>query len=290
MSITPVLQTLKPYQELIEKAIKKHITTFGPKTPLRDACEYALLNGGKRFRPSLVLMIAKAIGHNVDVTEAALAVEYFHTASLIADDLPCMDNDDERRHKPSTHKVFGDSVALLATYALISAGYESLTKNADGVRKGGYPFSHLSDKLCVLAVENASINTGILGATGGQFMDLTPPDLSPKTLIDVLRKKTVTLFEISFVLGWLYGGGEIAKLPQVKKCAEHFGLAFQIADDIQDQQQDIDNKRAINLANVLGRDEAKNLFHVEIKAFKNALRELNIYNQEMTGLLSFLLI
>lgn len=74
------------------------------------------------------MMVARALGYGLDVFEACLSVEYFHTASLIADDLPCMDNDDYRRSKPALHKQFGETIALLASYALISAGYEKIFK------------------------------------------------------------------------------------------------------------------------------------------------------------------
>src|SRR5688572_22103732 len=114
---------LEPYKQLIEQKLRESIDQLGPKTTLRDACEYALFSGGKRFRPALVLMIANALGYEVDVLPAAMGIEFFHTASLIADDLPCMDNDDERRNKPTTHRLYGESTSLLATYALISAGY-----------------------------------------------------------------------------------------------------------------------------------------------------------------------
>src|SRR6202167_2596390 len=101
------------HRDKIEQEIAKSILSFGEKTKLRDACEYALTTSGKRFRPLIVIFIAEALGNGLNVYEAALAVEFFHTASLIADDLPCMDNDDERRDKPSLHKVYGEAIALL---------------------------------------------------------------------------------------------------------------------------------------------------------------------------------
>ena len=116
-------------RDKIEKEIARSILSFGEKTKLRDACEYALLSGGKRLRPIIVMMVADGLGHDLDVAPAALAVEFLHTASLVADDLPCMDNDDERREKPSLHKAYGESVALLASYSLIFAGYEKLHEN-----------------------------------------------------------------------------------------------------------------------------------------------------------------
>lgn len=280
---------LEPYRRQIEELIQANITTLGNKTLLRDACEYALLNGGKRFRPALVLMIAKALNFQVDVSQAALGIEYFHTASLIADDLPCMDNDDERRNKPALHKVYGESVSLLATYALIAAGYECLVRNAASLADSAHPFAQQRDRLCVLALENATHNTGILGAAGGQFLDLTPPDLSLATLREVIDKKTVTLFEISFVFGWIFGGGELELLPLVKKSAAHFGMAFQVADDLGDMVQDLSHEHAMNFANVYGKEAAIALFHEEIEQFKQTLQELNLSSEELQSLSALLI-
>ncbi|MBI3237198.1 MAG: polyprenyl synthetase family protein [Chlamydiales bacterium] len=222
------------HRDRIEQEIAKSIVAFGEKTKLRDACEYALTNGGKRFRPLIVLFIAEALGHGLNVYPAALSVEFFHTASLIADDLPCMDNDEERRDKPSLHKVYGESIALLASYALITAAFEKIHVNGSIMREASPPFSQFSDKACVLALESASYCSGILGATGGQFFDLFPPNQHLETIKQVIYKKTVTLFEVSFVLGWVFGGGDITKLERVKKAAYHFGMAFQTADDLGD--------------------------------------------------------
>lgn len=280
---------LLPYKATIEKRIQTYLKNWENQTPLREACEYALLNGGKRFRPTLVLMLAKALGYGADVSLAALGVEFFHTASLIADDLPCMDDDDERRQKPSVHKVYGESTALLATYALISAGYECLAKNALILGQSRLPFSAQSDYLCVLALENASTNTGIMGATGGQFLDLYPKDLSISGVREIIYKKTVTLFEISFVLGWLFGGGDPLHLPLVKECAEHFGLAFQMADDLGDMAQDVQNGRMVNLANLYGREKTIKMFQEELQHFREKMDRLHLYSYEFQSLEEWLL-
>lgn len=279
---------LAPYKAQIEEKISHAIRELGPTSPLRDSCEYALSTGGKRFRPALVLMIANALGHQADVSDAALGVEFFHTASLVADDLPCMDNDDERRNQPTVHKKFGESTALLTTYALIAAGYESLAKNAHKIKHSALPFAHQADQLGVMALENATYNTGILGATGGQFLDLYPPELTLENVIETIHKKTVTLFEVSFVLGWLFGGGEMRYLAHIKKAAKHFGLAFQFADDIGDMEQDKANGRLINLANVYGYERAKRMFHEEIQEFNQALQVLNIESSDIQALVELL--
>jgi geranylgeranyl diphosphate synthase type II len=264
------------HRDRIEQEIAKSILSFGEKTKLRDACEYALTTGGKRFRPLIVILIAEALGHGLNVYESALSVEFFHTASLIADDLPCMDNDDERRDKPSLHKVFGESIALLASYALITAAFEKIHCNAVMMHAAPPPFCHFSDRACSLALESATHCAGILGATGGQFLDLFPPNQNLDTVKQVIYKKTVTLFQVSFVFGWLFGGGEISKLEKVKKAAYHLGMAFQTADDLGDMLQDEKKQREMSIAKLIGKERALVLFDEEMRLFRKNLQDLCI--------------
>lgn len=277
------LNPLLPYQKQIEKELINSINKLGVKTKLRDACEYALLNGGKRFRPAIVFMISKALGFNADVTKAAIAVEYFHTASLIADDLPCMDNDDERRGKKSLHVVYGEACALLCSYVLISAGYECLTQNVEDFKGAD------AEKRGILSIQNASYNTGILGAAGGQYLDMYAENQSVDTLKEVILKKTISLFEISFVLGWLFGGGKIDELPNVKKAAAHFGMAFQIADDIEDLEQDLKNGHKVNVAVNFGKDKAFDIVKDEIASFFETMDVLKIDATEFKNVAKALL-
>jgi geranylgeranyl diphosphate synthase type II len=282
--ISDIGHSLTQFQANFEKLLSENLSQLGEKSPLRDACAYALLNGGKRFRPFLVHLVASAVSPKALISQASLAVEYFHTASLIADDLPCMDDDDIRRSVPSLHKAFGESTALLASYALIASGYGALVKNAHLLIQQKVPFAHQADAICTLAVENVSYNTGLWGATGGQYLDIFPPDLSFETIKDVIYKKTVSLFEISFVFGWLYAGGDINLLDDVKKAAAHFGMAFQIADDLGDQEQDLINGRKINVATIIGRDNAIDMFHKEMATYCTQLSTLNIATPELLGL------
>lgn len=279
---------LAPYQEKFEVRLQEVVPSLGPQTRLREACEYALKNGGKRFRPFLVNLIAKALNSTIDVSPAALAVEFFHTASLIADDLPCMDDDALRREKPSLHKVYGEATALLASYALIAAGYAFLAKNAEILRCSNAVHRNLSDRICLLALENSTVNTGLLGATGGQFLDIYPPDLSLDSLKEIIRMKTVSLFEISFVLGWLYGGGNLQKLDLVKQAAYHFGMAFQIADDFDDVEQDKKNGRLVNLVSIMGFESAYTLFQAELNAFREVMQKLELEIPELSSLCKLL--
>ena len=277
------------HQDKIEQEIAKSILGFGEKTKLRDACEYALKSGGKRFRPLLVLLIAEGLGNNLNVYDSALAVEFFHTASLIADDLPCMDNEEERRSKPSAHKVYGESIALLASYSLICSAFEKVYLNGAIMREAEPPFCSFADRACVVAFEHATRCAGILGATGGQFLDLFPPNLNIDTIRDVIYKKTVTLFEVSFVFGWLFGGGDMNLLPIVKKASYHFGMAFQIADDIGDLAQDEKNQREINFAKHIGKDRAFLTFEEEMRQFQKCLKEVGLETPSFNKMIAMLI-
>lgn len=277
------------YKKEIEEKIKQSLEDFGAKTELRNACQYALMSGGKRFRPAIVFMVAEALGFGFNVSDAALAVEYFHCASLIADDLPCMDNDDTRREKPSLHKVYGEAIALLTTYALIAAGYERLQRNTATLIQNHALEESISNRICVLALANTTHNTGILGATGGQFLDLFPPQSSVDMALQTIRCKTISLFEISFVLGWLYGGGEPSLLDKVKQLAYHFGLAFQVADDLHDLKQDAQNNRTMNMAILVGKEESLALVKEEMNHYFQLLSQLKLDVPSMQGLGSLVL-
>jgi geranylgeranyl diphosphate synthase type II len=266
------------YRVRIEAQLRHFIGQMGEKNGLRDACEYALLNGGKRLRPILVLMIAEALGHGLDVMPSALSVEFFHTASLIADDLPCMDDDDMRRNRPSLHKAYGENVAILASYALIAEGYGGIYRN-----------SRISPQADVLlCLEAATRCAGIGGATNGQFLDLFPPNHNLETVKKIIFQKTVTLFEVSFIFGWLFGGGNARSLAKVRKCAYHLGMAFQIADDLLDALQDSKQQSLINMVAACGKEEATRLFDEERKLFSACLKELGLWTHSFQEVAEFL--
>lgn len=258
------------YQSQIEEGLRQALGNMGEKNRLRDACEYALTGGGKRLRPVLVLLIAEGLGHGLDVLPVALGVEFFHTASLIADDLPCMDDDDFRRNQPSLHKVFGEDVALLASYTLIAEGYGSILRNRQRMQQSP-SFALKADRASVLCLDAATRCAGLQGATNGQFLDLYPPDQSLETLQKTMFQKTGTLFEIAFVFGWLFGGGDEALLETARKAAYHLGMAFQIRDDLEDNPQTI-----------LSRE----LFEKEMALFEAALKKLDLYTGPFKKLIS----
>lgn len=267
----------QPYKEKIERTIREAIENFAEKSTLRDACEYALLSGGKRFRPACVHLFAAALNKGKDVAYAAVAIEFFHTASLIADDLPCMDNDDFRRDKPTVHKVFGESTALLASFALIAAGFEYISKNGKEI-----------PALAVRMTLHASRVNGTRELLGGQFLDLNPPELTEAALYEIMEKKTVSLFELAFLLGWAFGGGEEALEGYVKHFAFHFGIAFQLLDDVDDMEQDKKRECRTNFPNLFGKNYTLSRIDNHLQQCHELIPQLGLENTQIHALLGIL--
>lgn len=219
-----------------------------------DAMKYSVANGGKRIRPILSIEFAKACGGNVDAAlDFGCAVEMIHTYSLIHDDLPCMDNDDMRRGKPSCHIAFGEENALLAGDALLTEAFTALST----VR--GVPAENI-----VRAVSYLSSFAGINGMVGGQVLDLQFEECEP-TIDEILKMyslKTCGLIKASCVLGCLAGDKyDEDKLVAALNYAENLGIAFQIQDDILDIEGD-----AEALGKPIGSD-AKNDKSTAVKYF-----------------------
>lgn len=219
-----------------------------------DAMKYSVSNGGKRIRPILAIEFAKVCGGNVDTAlDFGCAVEMIHTYSLIHDDLPCMDNDDMRRGKPSCHIAFGEDNALLAGDALLTEAFTALAKSKD------VP----SDNV-VRAVAYLSSFAGINGMVGGQVLDLQFEEISP-TIEEILKMyslKTCGLIKAGCVLGCLTGiDYDEKKIQSAIDYAENLGIAFQIQDDILDIEGD-----AVSLGKPVGSDE-KNDKSTAVKHF-----------------------
>ena len=213
---------------LTEDALRKYYTDDPDLQSLLDAERYSLFAGGKRIRPMLTLEFCRMLGgEDAAALPFACAVEMIHTYSLIHDDLPCMDNDDMRRGKPTNHKVFGESTALLAGDSLLTGAFEAVASNRA-----------VSPETAVKAVAYLSGCAGRYGMVGGQIMDL---EGEHKTLtLDELLKlhslKTGALISAAAVMGALAAGVELTDpcMADVVTYAENIGLAFQIVDDILD--------------------------------------------------------
>ncbi len=198
---------------------------------LSRAMRYSALAGGKRLRPILCMAAAEAVGGNEkDVLPAACALELIHTHSLIYDDLPCMDDDDYRRGKPTNHKVFGEAAAVLAGDALLVKAFELLSDMTRGKK------TQIPACVRLRAVNEIAYAIGDRGLCAGQIIDLASEggEISPRVLKYIHVHKTAALIVASVRCGALLGGADEKQLKALTKYAECTGLAFQIQDDVLD--------------------------------------------------------
>ncbi len=211
--------------EQIESALKEAAAV--PDMPYKQTAEamaYSLEAGGKRLRPMLALEFCRLAGGEPEkAMPFACAVEMIHTYSLIHDDLPCMDNDDMRRGKPSCHKAFGEATALLAGDALLTKAFEMLSK------------AELPPERIVKAAAILSRCAGIDGMIGGQAVDLLNEAQAPDfdTLELTCRLKTAALLQAACLLGTAAAGND-QMADKAREYGLNLGLAFQIVDDILD--------------------------------------------------------
>lgn len=217
---------------ITENALKTYYTPDGDIQILLDAERYSLFAGGKRIRPTLVLEFCKLFGGREEAAlPFACAVEMIHTYSLIHDDLPCMDNDDLRRGKPTNHKVYGETIALLAGDSLLTGAFEAAASNTE-----------VTPEIAVRAVAFLAGCAGRYGMVGGQTMDLESEKrkLSLDELLRLHSLKTGALMNAAAVMGALAAGVDVADpaMERVMTYSEKVGLAFQIVDDILDKTGD----------------------------------------------------
>ena len=241
-------ERLAQYQAQIEHYLsEKCIIHDGePQQRLFSAMRYSLLAGGKRLRPALVYEFCRLCGGQWQQADSfAAAVEMVHTYSLIHDDLPCMDNDDFRRGQPTNHKVYGEATAVLAGDALLTAAFGQLAGAA-------YPA-----EARIRAVEVLSSCAGELGMVGGQMLDMLAEEraCTAQEILDIQTRKTGALIRSACLLGVIAGSGSRQQEGAAVEFATHFGLAFQIRDDMLDAIGD-----AQVLGKAVGADGAKNTF------------------------------
>ncbi|MCL2695039.1 MAG: polyprenyl synthetase family protein [Clostridiales bacterium] len=209
------------YRKQIEDALTACMDRPMLLPQLREQMAYSLLGGGKRIRPSLCLAACEMLGG--DIKEAlpfACALEMIHTYSLIHDDLPAMDNDDERRGKPSSHKRFGEANAILAGDALLTYAFWIL----NAVR-GHEP-------------AKSELSYAALAMVEGQSLDLADSAADADLLFEITRKKTGALFTAAVLTGGLVAGCDDDQYQCLNRFGEAFGILFQMADDRQDREQD----------------------------------------------------
>ena len=252
--------------ELLLRALREQVETrletiLPAVSGLAEAMRYSLLAGGKRLRPILALEFCRVCGGEPDrMLDAACGLEMLHTYSLIHDDLPCMDNDDLRRGKPTNHKVFGEWQALLAGDALQAEAFRAILSCS------GLPDRARADAAAILAEA-----AGISGICGGQYIDLDGEGkrLPEETIREMYAKKTGALFRAACQMGCCAASAPEEKRAAAGAYGEALGLSFQLRDDLLDldsTEEELgkpigsdDRNEKSTLVAVLGRDAAEKL-------------------------------
>lgn len=237
----------KAYREMIESALSGYIAVCGAPEQLKDAMEYSLKAGGKRLRPVLTLYVCDMLGGDVQrALPFACALEMIHTYSLIHDDLPCMDNDDFRRGRPSSHKVFGEANAVLAGDGLLSYAFDIMLK----MMQKDFTPNALNAAIAV------SRGAGVRGMVAGQMIDLAS-ETADDPGIDQLRfiqdNKTAAMIKAAVLAGAYMAGGDEAQLDALSRYGAAYGVLFQMTDDILDVEGDFEG-----MGKTLGKDQQEN--------------------------------
>lgn len=264
------------YKNYIEDYLRRFYGEFHsePQKPLFEAMEYSLMAGGKRLRPCFVFEFCRMCGgawHQA--APFAAAIEMIHTYSLIHDDLPCMDNDDFRRGKPTNHKVYGEAMAVLAGDALLSDAF---------AMAASIELPNPADMATAIGVLGQC--AGSFGMVGGQVLDIMSEErlCTEQEVLDIQSRKTGALINAACVLGVLAGGGNEKQVEAAAAFAGLLGLAFQIRDDMLDV---IGSSQELGKA--VGVDQGKNTFvrlyglekceNMVTKYTDNAIQRLDIF-------------
>ena len=258
------LLDLKKYLERrrrqVDEALERWVVgeeEFPPQ--VHKAMRYSLFAGGKRLRPILALSAAEAVGGKArEALPVACALELIHTYSLIHDDLPAMDDDDLRRGRPTSHKVFGEAVAILAGDALLTEAFRLMAR-PDLMR-------NLPSRRRLAAIHLVALSAGSRGLVGGQVMDMASEgeEIKPDILEYIHSRKTGALIGAAVAVGAVIGGGSPREVRALEKYGRKVGLAFQIMDDLLDVQgEETQMGKAVGKDRTKGKATYPSLFGIE---------------------------
>ena len=219
---------LKSRKTVIEERLPMYIKDLRAPSILKESMLYSLEAGWKRLRPILVLALLHAYGKDEEAgIPVGCAVEMIHTYSLIHDDLPCMDDDDLRRGKPTNHKIYGEATAILAGDALLTESFKMITSNMP---------SDVSAEKRIRLVNELISAAGAEGMVGGQILDMEAE--SKSVSLDELQRihegKTAKLLSFSVIAGAILADASEKEIEKLREFSHHIGIGFQIRDDILD--------------------------------------------------------
>ena len=267
---------IKKYKQIIDNYISEIYLPSIKNQKLKEIVDYSL-DGGKRLRSMIVLDISYNLSKEY-LFDMAISIELLHTASLIIDDLPCMDNDKIRRDKPTVHIKFGERAAKLTAFYLL---FDSL--KLINIYKVKDIESHTILQILLKEVCNLTKSASL-----GQFYDLHTTELFNKTIdINTINLKTSPFFSIAFLGGYLLSGGDKNKISSLKTASLCFSNFFQIYDDFLDADEDKDGNN-LNQINLFGKDKSKQLFFDNIKQFLEKMKYLHIDTELYIEIIEYL--
>ena len=251
--------------EKVNQKLEEYMDIRYPES-IFNSMKYTVTLPGKRLRPVMCLEACRIFGGNIeDAMPIACAIEMLHAQSLIHDDLPCMDNDDFRRGKPSNHKVFGEAIATLAGDALLSYGPQLIIEKS----------VNLPPERVLKVLREYTKIAGAYGLIAGQVVDIeSEGDESVKnaeTLEFIHTHKTADLFRLALKSGAIVAGASDTKIQEMDDLAQKFGIAFQIYDDILDEISTFED-----LGETIGKDKASGkLTYVSLYGLEDSKKKLN---------------
>ena len=267
---------LKEKTDFFETELKKELQELSYPETIADGMEYAVLNGGKRLRPFLLFATLELLNENINKgVKSAIALEMIHSYSLVHDDLPALDNDDYRRGKLTTHKVFGEAEGILIGDSLLTYAFYILSqKNLE----------FLSFEQIVNIISKTSEYAGINGMIGGQMIDIESENkkIDLETLKYIHSHKTGKLIKLPIEIACIIANVEKDKKEVLEEYADLIGLAFQVKDDILDVEgtfedlgkpvgSDIDLHKA-TYPSILGMEESKKILNDTVEKAKEIIK------------------
>ena len=281
-------EVLKKFAEKFNADLEKEMNALRGGA-LVSAMRYAVLGGGKRLRPFLVLVAAEMGGLTYeDVFPLMMGVELVHSYSLVHDDLPCMDDDDFRRGRKSTHAVYGEAMGVLAGDALLNYAYEYMLGNAVKAKNvGGY----------ITAISCIMVRAGYMGMLGGQSYDIdeeVKKQFKREDFINMYSGKTGALFQAALGAGAFAAGLTEEEITALLKCGNYLGVAFQLKDDLDDLTQDqkgVDEKEkkpCLTMRSTISPEAAKEFVELDRDVAVDTVKELK-NSENLVALINYLL-
>ena len=261
---------MEKFIKLVDEHLEKFMDIKYPES-IFNSMKYTVTLPGKRLRPVMCLEACRFFGGNIeDAIPTACAIEMLHAQSLIHDDLPCMDNDDFRRGKPSNHKVFGEAIAVLAGDALLSYGPQLIIEKS----------KNLSSDVILKVLNEYTKIAGVYGLIAGQVVDIESENKNitdSETLEFIHTHKTADLFRLALKSGAIIAGADENGIKDMDDLAQKFGLAFQIYDDILDEISTFEE-----LGKTVGKDkDAHKLTYTSLYGLDVAKEKLNSLFEEV---------